>query len=232
MSRCCRIAVLPFLLRVLCRFGDAAPIFFNTDAGFRNAVATSHVVLNTESFENEPHFYQPLITTTEISIRLNIPGNTRINNEISRFATDGTCYLESETLRGSSAPYELTFSFASPINAFAIDIVDLGTALNVGKPDPKSVILQTVLGSQTVLDHHVGANYNVVTVGVVDLDTVFSLVTLKIPDCGRPQDFFSYDRLQFGAVPEPRPFLMLLFAALAVWNESNRHYHVGTHRHT
>lgn len=231
MSRCCCIAVLPILLHVLFRLGDAAPIFFNQDADFRSVVTGAHVVLEKESFEYEPYCYQPFTTTSGISIRLNIPGNTRINNEIRRFATDGTRYLESETLSGSSAPYELTFSFASPINAFAIDIVDLGTALNAGRPDPKSVILQTSLGSQTVLDHYVGANYNVVTIGVADFDTAFSLVTLKIPDCGGPQDFFSYDRLQFGAVPEPRRFLMMLFAALAMWTESARHRHVEIRRH-
>lgn len=231
MSRCCHTIVRLVLLLFLFRLSDAAPIFFDNDANFRSAVTTANVVLNKESFENEPLCDQPFTTASGISISLNIPGNTRINGEIRRFATDGSCYLESETLRGPSAPYDLTFSFASPINAFAIDIVDLGTALNSGKPDPKSVILQTALGSQTVLDHHVGASFNVVTVGVVDFETAFSSVSLKIPDCGGPQDFFSYDRLQFGAVPEPQPLPMLLLAALALWIESAGHCHVGMHRH-
>jgi hypothetical protein len=200
--------------------------FFLDEFDFRHASREANIILAEESFEESPFRGQPFATPRGIGVQLSLPGNTRVNNEIARFATHGSFYLESETLRSADPPYVLTFTFPMSIHAFAVDLIDFGTALDIEGPDPKSMILRTDTVAGLVLNEYTGAVFNVVTVGFIDTMAGFSRIAVEVPG-GGPEDFFAYDRIQYGRVA-PEPFslgmglLMMIVALLLFHRESAR----------
>ena len=108
-----------------------------------------------------------------------------------------------------ATPDSVTFTFATPITAFAIDVGDLGTK---GATDFSATLSN---GNEvTFLTEYTGSSFGQLFVGVID-DTEFTTITFhgSVLDDG-----IYFDRMQSAmvtlAVPESKTYAMRLALAL------------------
>lgn len=184
---------------------QGAPIFFTDEASFQSAVSAAGGTPSVESFEGVASGTEdPFTTANGITVTDPAPDSGLVVIIGNAAATDGSQVIRT----GSGAGDDLvSFAFASPINFFGIDVIDLGTG---GATD---LTLTTDTGSQLLLDDFTGVPGNVQFVGVIDTESAFSNVTINNTTAG---DVVFFDRLQFGttdaaATPVPEP------ASLAIW---------------
>ncbi len=196
----------------------AVPTYYTDEAQFQAAAAVVPIPLTLESFEsasgNAPIVVMP-ITITESS-------GSYVFVDAS-YPTDGSL-----TIGWSGGGVgAITFTFDSPVNAFGIDIRDLGT---VG-PTTLSMMLERPGGQdETGLLPLADTPYDLFTDfesysgnrlfgGVVDPTDTFVAVTFFNTSTG---DYVAFDRLQFGAgtaqqgIPEPATLTLLGLAGLGL----------------
>ena len=103
-----------------------------------------------------------------------------------------------------ATPDSITFTFATPITAFAIDVGDLGTK----GPTDFSATLSN--GNEiTFLSEHSGSSFDQLFIGVID-SVEFTSITFH---GSMPDDGIYFDRMQTALaipVPEPEIYAMLL----------------------
>ena len=176
---------------------SANPVFFTSEAAFQAAAAG--IALTTENFDTTTAGGFPQTTPTGIMISaVNAGPNGTFNGVLAAISGGSGQTVQFQTQSGGTS---VTFDFSSPINAFGIDVFDLGTQ---GATD---LTLTTANGSQLLFDDFVGAFANQQFAGVVDTMNSFTSVTIHNT---QPADFVGFDDLQFGtAVPEPVTVLLL-----------------------
>ncbi len=188
----------------------AAPVFYTNEANFLTGASNLGVTLDLESFESPDGFHNAPILYGDI-IFTNAGGSLVVPS--LAFATDGSLTVGWHN-SGSGA---ITYSFANPINAFGIDILDLG---NEGIT---TLTLTTSTGdSFDLFDGFTGADGNIQFGGVIDDATAFVSATFSNTEAS---DFIGFDRLQYGvgsietlstefsnnAIPEPATLALFGF---------------------
>jgi hypothetical protein len=168
---------------------QAAPVFFTSEPAFQSAA--SGVAFNLESFEGSNQFGGPIAFA---DFTVTSTGNTVLETTTDQFPTDGT---ETLLMQANGAPSgAVTFTFSQAINAFAIDVIDFGTA------GPNDLTVTTDNGSQQIFTGFIGGGIGLpVFAGVFDTDS-FTTVTLAFSD---DNDFVIFDTAQFGALELPAP---------------------------
>ena len=193
----------------------ATPIFFTNETNFQNAASAEGFTLTLEGFESLPDLTPAPFTVGNVSV---IPLGTNLGTVFapSPLATHGTHILGWNN--GSPIEKEIKFSFNTPINAFGIDIIDLGdsnppdwTQIDPNNPMPVSLQLIVDTGSQTLFSNFTGGDGNILFGGVIDPMTPFTTATFKLTTATGEGDFVAFDRLQSSPIPEPTT--MLLFGS-------------------
>ncbi len=176
-------------------------ITFTNETEFNTAIGG--VALTTEGFEAiDLDLAGNTGPLTFEGLSVNTVGGKVYGNDDPNFVSEGNRAID-----WAQADGNITFTFNSPINAFAIDIKDLGTA--------GSTILSVSVNDGTFLpinfEEPLG---NQLFVGLFDTTTTFTAVTFTNTI---EFDVIGLDRLQFGiveapivAVPEPGGFALLL----------------------
>ena len=199
---------------------SAAPAFFTSEAAFQSGASSAGIAsFSIESFETLPNSTSAPFSVGNLTVTP-LGGTLGTVFAPSSFATDGTHELGWNNASASSK--QIRFTFANPINAFAIDVIDLGDSNPPGStgPIPATLILTIDSVSQTLFSNFTGADGNVLFAGVVDASTAFSFITIELT--GVPQgDYVGFDRLQSAAIPEPS-LLALLGVGLAGLAASRR----------
>lgn len=200
------VAITVITILALTQPVQANLITFTNETAFNTAIGG--VALTTEGFE---------------AINLVLAGNTGPLNfsDVSVNTVSGIVYgnddpnFVSEGNRAidwAQADGNITFTFNSPINAFAIDIKDLG----VNDPEFRTTLSVSVSGGAflPIFGNFTGALGNQLFAGMLDTSTTFTAVTFTNTI---EFDAMGLDRLQFGivevpiiAVPEPGGFALLL----------------------
>ena len=192
---------------------QAAPVFFTDQTAFQSEVTSAGIGgLSIESFEGLPDLKPAPFTVGNLTVS---PGTGSLGTVFapSTLATDGTHILGWNN--GSVSPATFTFTFATPIRAFAVDVIDLGDSNPPGSsgPIPATLILTANSDSQALFSNFTGPDGNVLFAGVIDATNAFSSVTFTLE--GVPQgDFIAFDRVQSATVSEPS-LLALLGLGLA-----------------
>ncbi|MES9938049.1 MAG: PEP-CTERM sorting domain-containing protein [Sedimenticola sp.] len=183
----------PFLIAVLVislgisSAAFSAPVFYTSEALFTADATSGGISLGMESFEDSTN------STDFTGGSVAVAGGSGISTW-SSYATDGVNMVHWWI--------SATFTFDAPINAFGIDIVDLGTAGST------TLTLTTDTGSQVLFSNFTGAGGNLLFGGVIDLTTNFVSATLTNTASG---DGVLLDRMQTGttAVPEPTTLALM-----------------------
>ena len=177
----------------------ATPLYYTNESDFQTAASGSGIVLSSpESFESGS-----LPTFGNVSIS-GVDFLGLINN--TDYATAGSISVGWRAPVNDPLSGYIRFTFSSPINAFGIDIVDLGTE--------GATTLSVAIGSNSpeiLFDGVTGARYNQRFGGVIDTINPFTSVEFTNTAAG---DAISFDRLQTGTsgvIPEPTT--MLLFGS-------------------
>lgn len=123
--------------------------------------------------------------------------------------THGDQFIEAGTRTVSGAPFEITFFFTQPLNAFGIHVMDFGDLASTGQ-----LLLGNDLGDQFIVAETPPAlaNGNILFFGMVNSELAFSSVTFTKTTM---TDGIAIDEVYFGvrsdlaAVPEPAPIMLL-----------------------
>lgn len=174
---------------------QAAPTIFYDEAEFLAAAASAGIFLGFESFETYEDFAEPPI----VGPIYTIDGFLFVLNDDSGsadFATDGKKTLV------SNASNQPRFTFNGPVNAFAIDVIDVLTG-----PATGTFGLSIDGGASiTVLEGAQQPFFHVEFIGILDLDEGFTEIVLNT---GQIFEAFNLDRFRYGALlrgnPEPVP---------------------------
>ncbi|WP_270938568.1 PEP-CTERM sorting domain-containing protein [Falsiroseomonas oryzae] len=189
---------------------SAAPIFFTDLAAFQAALSAASGATQTESFETHP-LSEDLTANPSTANGITVASNAGPSSDLRAVIPvgNGTVGVDVLTQRGGST---ITFTFASPINAFGIDIFDLGT-----QNTPTTLRLIIASGSQDLFAGFTGTANNLQFGGVIDTATPFTTVTFTNSTLN---DRVFLDDLRYGrtGLPTPAPepgTLALLGTALA-----------------
>jgi len=168
---------------------QATPVMYGDRASWEAAVGGSFAFESFESaFVAAPSIGFPSGVTVSVSAA-NVAAN------VSLFGVNPTDGVQAIQNSAGSANLTFTFAFASPINAFAIDILDFGD-IQV----PGELLAATNTGS--LLDYLIAsapqANGNVIFFGFVDTLATFSSVRIRNTEGGGALGF---DSLAFANVP-------------------------------
>lgn len=195
------VAITVITVLALTQSAQANLITFADETAFNTAI--SGAALTTEGFEAiDLDANTGPLTFGEVSV--NTVGGIVYGNDDPNFVSEGDRAID-----WAQADGNITFTFNSPINTFAIDIMDLGTA-------GSTTLSVSVSGGAflPIFDNFTGTLGNQLFVGLFDASTTFTTVTFTntIVD-----DVMGLDRLQFGiveipivAVPEPGGLAFLL----------------------
>ena len=156
----------------------AVPVFYTDETSFTTAASGAGINLGLESFETST---QPFFPGGSVSVA----SGQGISSGWSSLATDGDSAIHWFT--------NTTITFDTAINAFGVDIIDLGTS------NPTTLTLTTTTGSQVLFSNFTGNTGNVLFGGVIDTDMAFVSATFTNTV---PGDGILLDRMQTG-IPEP-----------------------------
>lgn len=167
-----------------------ATITYNDEASFSEALGGTSTVI--ESFE-EPSTDTDMTPLSFPTADIACDGSTWCSDFFGTsplMPTDGSQGVYFAT------PDSITFTFSSPITAFAVDIGDLGTR---GATD-LSVTLSNG-NSTTLLTEYTGSSYSQTFIGLID-DVEFTTITFHgtVADDG-----IYFDRMQTAVVAAPVP---------------------------
>ena len=156
----------------------ATPVFYTNEANFLTGASNAGVTLSLESFESATGAAP--ISVGDITITNS--GTSSVAQSFF-FPTDGA-----KTIAWVySGKGSITFAFDDPINAFGIDIMDLGDA------GATTLTLTTSTGdTYDLFTGFTGANGNIQYGGVIDNATAFVSATFSNTSTG---DFVAFDRL-------------------------------------
>ncbi len=205
------VALLAAPLAVVCAApASAAPVFFTDLTAFQSALAAASGATQTEGFETHP-LSEDLTANPSSANGITVSSDAGPFSDLRSVITvgNGTVVVDVLTrLNGSS----ITFAFATPINAFGIDIFDLGT-----QNTPTTLRLIIASGSQDLFAGFTGTDNNRQFGGVIDTETAFTSVTFTNSTLN---DRVAMDDLRYGrtGLPAPAPepgALVLLATALA-----------------
>ncbi|MBC7926263.1 MAG: PEP-CTERM sorting domain-containing protein [Bryobacteraceae bacterium] len=174
----------------------AGIITYTSNAAFQAEVAARGVALQTDSYEDlqQGFLSGPLHRSGHA---VTTPGDHVFIIDNVLDATDGTKSL------GASGPRRpVTYTFETPIHAFAIEAVD---ALSILGGD---FTVQIDGGQPVTLFSGQLASRNRQFMGIIDATTPFTSLTFNATDF---VDSWSFDNVQFGAsaVPEPGAFVLV-----------------------
>jgi hypothetical protein len=172
---------------------NATPMFYNNMATFNAAAAG--ITLSTDSLDSRPTGTLP---SSANGITISTTNNGIITASPS-YASGHAVHLTTQ-----SSGTGVTFAFSTAINAFAIDVWDLGT---VG-----STIFTVALSSGGSMVYNLTDAVNGLQsfYGVIDSMTSFTSVTLTNSDGG---DVVEFDNVKYGTAPSiiPEPRTLALF---------------------
>lgn len=167
---------------------------YTNEAAFSAALGATPVTL--ESFESAPggSATSLIFPTVDVSCSGSTycPGFFGVSSLMPTDGSQGVFYATPDTI---------TFTFAAPVNAFGINVGDLGT---VGATDFSATLSNG--DAATFFTGYSGISYGQLFVGVID-STPFTSVTFYGT---APDDGIYFDRMQIAAVPEPETYAMLL----------------------
>lgn len=173
---------------------QAAPVFYTDEAAFTAAASGASIALSMESFENSSNGGLNGFSGINISgfyVLYCNPGN--VYNPGPCPSTDANKSVEWER--------EITITFDNPINAFGIDIINIGTS------GPITLTLTSDNGSQILYSGYEGINGNVIFSGLIDTDAQFSSITFRNFVYGTEvldgNDIVWADRMHTGVIPLP-----------------------------
>ena len=187
----------------------AAPVVYTDQTAFQTAAGGA--LTGFESFETLTLYSSPTYTLPLVTI--NCVGFCSVDD---LYATDGTAIV-GNTGSNSIAP-TVTFSFASPITMFGVDILDFGTILT------NSLTADLSNGSGVLFYSGVSgqAPGNARFAGVID-PAGFTSITFAWTSWN---DYVGFDRMQVDlsatATPEPASGLLALASLMAVARYSQR----------
>lgn len=172
---------------------------YTSEAAFLAAIGGAP--LTVESFESPPGGASPSWTFPTVTVTCNgsvwCPTFSGTSTLLPTLGTTGVYYATPDTL---------TFSFATPVTAFGIDMRGLGT---VGTTTFSGTLSNGA--TATFFTDYAGDDSTTLFVGFVDA-AGFTSVTFSGT---RPDDGLYFDRMQITAVPEPGA-VGLLLAGLGV----------------
>jgi len=174
------------------RDANATPTLFTNETSWLSATSSASISLGLESFEGAGILTnQPSINFGTVTV--SYPGTGGVSTEMGTTATpsDGSFTIWYES-NGSDA---ITFSFASPINAFGIDIFD---PLDSG--GSLTLMVSSETGGPFTVVSGALSNMTQVFAGLLDPTTTFSEVRFV---SNGVNDVVWFDRLHFGTVREP-----------------------------
>jgi hypothetical protein len=183
------------VLAVFATMGHAfAATTFTNEATFVTALSGATIAL--ESFESTPGGSAASLVFPTVTVSCSgsayCPGFFGVSSLLPTDGSQGVYYATPDTI---------TFSFATPITAFGIDIRGLGT---VGATDYSAKLSNGSSG--TFFTGYTGGDAGHLFAGITDT-TAFSSVTFHGTG---PNDGIYFDRMQIAAVPEPETYAMLL----------------------
>lgn len=201
-----KITITAITVLALTQPVQANLITFTSETAFSAAIGG--VTLATEGFEAIDLDANPgPLNLGNVSVNTEI--NTVYGNNDQRYVSEGARAIDWAQFNDG----EITFAFNSPINAFAIDIKDLGTLIDTDDNAIPATLSVSVSGSAflPILTNITGEDGNLLFVGLFDATTPFSDVTFAI-NTEAENDFVGFDRLQYGlvAIPEPGGLTLLL----------------------
>lgn len=176
----------------------AAPIYYTNLAGFQTAAGLAGIVLNLETLDAHPLGSLPSSAN----------GITASTDDFASVASPFYGSWQVVAFDTQSGGTSITFTFASPINAFGLSIYDLGTQ------GPTDLSITTAGGSHLLYDDFQSSRGNLLFGGVIDSATFFTSATITNSQVA---DYVELDDVLYGAgapVPEPGT-LALLGAGLA-----------------
>jgi hypothetical protein len=183
----------------------AAPVFYTSEASFQTDAGNAGIGLGTETLDAFP-------TSDDLSTNPSSANGITVSSDDAAALgmTFGAGSGQVVTFTTDTAPggTSIIFAFASPINAFGIDIFGFGDVPG----SPSTLTLTTANGSQLVLESDGSLDFgNQLFAGVIDV-VPFSSATLTATTLSL--DGVTLDDVQFGPVPEPAT-LGLVAAGLA-----------------
>jgi len=176
---------------------NAVPAYFTNEAAFN--AAAGGAASSVQSFESAPGGSATSLDFGNVTVGCSgTPYCPSFFGRRTGFATDGSYSAYFAT------PSSITFTFVGGINAFAIDVIGLGTSgvttLSVSLDGGAAVAF---------FSNVTGGSLDARFAGIFDAGAVFSTVTFTGT---APDDGIDFDRLRFGAsssVPEPGTFALL-----------------------
>lgn len=160
------------------------------------SAALGAVPITVESFESTPSGSATLLLFPTVNVSCSggswCPGFFGITDLMPTDGNQGVFY---------ATPDAITFTFATPVTAFGIDVGDLGTA---GATNFYANLSNGHTAS--FFTSHTGADFDQLFTGVID-SKPFTSVTFYST---APNDGIYFDRMQIAAVPEPETYALLL----------------------
>lgn len=190
------------ILHGMASAAQAGPIFFTDRASFEASTPGLSIESFSTPFSSAPSLVFPDVTITESSI------NPLLMRWFNGTDGDGGFFFISD------GPSSITFSFASPINTFGIDIVDFGTVVGSGSftyGDNSGGVSSHLVASASLPPG------NGLFFGINNPDVSFSQVTLTSTTS---DESVFIDQLLFGTsmiVPEPSTLTLLGLGGLIIF---------------